>query len=155
MTQVGVICSVQKQKIDNHTYAIYNPMNDNAPQIKNYTIKAYYFLVLIAFGFTSCETSSISELSEGDEEIIIPDITTYENSAKGILDSACVECHNANQQNGGVRLDTYEFAFIEADNGRMLSRMTNTTNPMPPSGNLPNNLIQVITNWVDDGLLEN
>lgn len=130
-------------------------MNYNTYKTKNNTTIVYALLMLLAFGFTSCETSSISELSEGDEEIITPDITTYENSAKGILDSACVECHNANQQNGGVRLDNYEFAFIEADNGRMLSRMTNTTNPMPPNGNLPNNLIQVITNWVDDGTLEN
>lgn len=122
--------------------------------IRNHIKAVSYFLLLVTFGFTSCERSSLSELAEVEDEIIL-DIVTYENRAKGILDNACVECHNANQQSGGVRLDTYEFAFMEADNGRMLSRMTNTTNPMPPSGNLPNTLIEDIMDWVDDGILEN
>lgn len=105
-------------------------------------------------GFTSCETSSLSELAAVEEEDPVA-IVTYENTAKAILDSACVECHNVNEQTAGVRLDAFEFAFMEADSGIMLSRMTNTTNPMPPSGNLPNNLIQDITDWIDDGILEN
>ena len=145
----------KKTKLDNHKYEIYSTMNYNAHQTKNDTTKTYYLLiVLFTFVFTSCETSSLSELAAVEEDMTI-DIVTYENRAKGILDSACVECHNANQQNGGVRLDAYEFAFLEADNGRMLSRMTNTTNPMPPSGNLPDNLIEDIMNWVDNGILEN
>jgi hypothetical protein len=128
-------------------------MNYNAYKTKNNTTIVWSLLILLAFGFTSCETSSLSELSEGGE--VTPDIVTYENRAQEILNNACVECHNANQQNGGVRLDAFEFAFLEADNGRMLSRMTNTTNPMPPTGNLPDNLIEAITNWVDNGILEN
>jgi len=112
-------------------------------------------LLIGILGFTSCETSSLSELAavEEDEEPVA--VVTYENTAKAILDSACVECHNINEQTAGVRLDAFEFAFIEANSGIMLQRMTNTTNPMPPSGNLPNNLIQDITDWIDDGILEN
>jgi mono/diheme cytochrome c family protein len=130
-------------------------MNYNADQMKNDTTKTYYLLMmLLTFVFTSCETSSLSELSAEEDGTTI-DIVTYENRAQEILNNACVECHNANQQNGDVRLDAYEFAFLEADSGRMLSRMTNTTNPMPPSGNLPDNLIEDIMNWVDNGILEN
>lgn len=132
-------------------------MNYNAHQMKNDTPKTFYVLiVLLTFIFTSCETNSLSELAavEDDEEVIL-DVVTYENRAKGILDNSCVQCHNANQQNGGVRLDTYEFAFLEADNGRMLSRMTSTSNPMPPSGNLPDPIIEDITDWINDGILEN
>jgi len=44
---------------------------------------------------------------------------------------------------------------MEAANGRMLARMTDINNPMPPSGNLPDALIQDIMQWVEDGILEN
>ncbi|WP_299763712.1 c-type cytochrome domain-containing protein [uncultured Dokdonia sp.] len=111
-----------------------------------------FILILCMFGFTSCERSSLSELTPELEEV---NVVTYENTARAILDNACVECHNVNEQTAGVRLDAYDFAFIEADNGRMLARMTDPTNPMPPSGNLPDNLIQGIIDWVDDGILEN
>lgn len=112
--------------------------------------------LILAIGmlaFSSCERSSLSELVGEDDEII--DVVTYENTARAILDNACIECHNVNEQTAGVRLDAFEFAFIEADNGRMITRMTSTTNPMPPSGNLPDNLIQDIMDWIDDGILEN
>ena len=119
-------------------------------------IKRIIFLFSVGIlGFTSCETSSLSELATVEEDEDPVAVVTYENTAKAILDSACVECHNINEQTAGVRLDAFEFAFIEADSGIMLARMTNTTNPMPPSGNLPNNLIQDITDWIDDGILEN
>jgi len=111
-----------------------------------------FILILCMFGFTSCERNSLSELTPELEEV---NVVTYENTARAILDSACVECHNINEQTAGVRLDVFDFAFIEADNGRMLARMTDPTNPMPPSGNLPDNLIQGIIDWVDDGILEN
>lgn len=115
-------------------------------------------LVLLLTGMlslTSCERSSLSELVAIEEEEEPIAVVTYENTAKAILDSACVECHNINEPTAGVRLDAYEFAFMEADSGIMLARMTNTTNPMPPSGNLPDNLIQDIMDWVEDGVLEN
>ncbi len=129
-------------------------MNHTA-HIKRYNIRVVsYLLIIFIFGLTSCETSTLSELAAVEDDTTI-DIVTYENRAMEILNNACVECHNINEQTAGVRLDAYEFAFIEADNGRMLSRMTDTTNPMPPSGNLPDTIIEDIVNWVDNGILEN
>ncbi len=110
-------------------------------------------LIIFSFGLTSCETTSLSEISETTDPPIV--IVTYENRAMEILNNSCIECHNVNVQEAGVRLDTFEFAFLEANNGRMVSRMTDTTNPMPPSGNLPDNIIDDILNWVDNGILEN
>ncbi|WP_299680857.1 c-type cytochrome domain-containing protein [uncultured Dokdonia sp.] len=126
-------------------------MNANAINIKKNTKVLGRILIVCVLGFTSCERSSLSELTPELEEV---NVVTYENTAKAILDNACVECHNVNEQTAGVRLDAFEFAFIEASSGIMLERMTNTTNPMPPSGNLPDNLIQGIVDWVDDGILE-
>lgn len=114
-----------------------------------------YAVLFLMLGFVSCETSTLSELAEVEGDENAPEVVTYDNTARAILDNACVECHNINNQTAGVRLDAFEFAFIEADSGIMLSRMTNTTNPMPPSGNLPDNLIEDISEWIDDGILEN
>lgn len=80
---------------------------------------------------------------------------TYQNTAKAILDNACVQCHNATTANGGVRLHNYANASVVAESGRMVIRMTSSGSPMPPSGNLPNAIIQDIIDWIDDGTLEN
>jgi len=122
---------------------------------KNYA-KVYYLCIVLVVSLVSCETSTLSELAaiENDEEETI-NIVTYENRAQLILDTSCVECHNINEPTAGVRLDAFDDAFIEANNGRMLARMTDTSNPMPPSGNLPDNIIADIENWIDNGILEN
>lgn len=129
-------------------------MNFTAYITRNNRKTVWYLLIVLSFGFTSCETSTLSELAVVENDTTT-DVVTYENRAMVILNNACVECHNINNQTAGVRLDDFEFAFLEADNGRMLSRMTNTTNPMPPSGNLPSVIIDDIINWVDNGILEN
>ncbi|MEP0262714.1 c-type cytochrome domain-containing protein [Dokdonia sp.] len=129
-------------------------MNHNVYTTRNNIKAIWCLLIVFSFGFTSCETNSISELAAAAADDTI-DVVTYENRAMEILNNSCVECHNINEQTAGVRLDAYEFAFIEANNGRMLSRMMDTTNPMPPSGNLPDIIIEDIVNWVDNGILEN
>ena len=130
-------------------------MNYITHSSKNNNARIYSLYIVLAIILISCETSSLSELAaiENEEETI--DIVTYENRAQAILDSACVECHNINNAEADVRLDTFDFAFTEADNGRMLARMIDTSNPMPPSGNLPDNIIEDIANWIDNGILEN
>ncbi|WP_299214851.1 c-type cytochrome domain-containing protein [uncultured Dokdonia sp.] len=129
--------------------------------------KGCYFLAFLLMGFVSCETSSLSELAEEQNGVDTDpsggdptdpnasNLVTYENTVKTILDNACVACHNQSNATAGIRLDTYEFAFLVADSGRMLARMTNTSSPMPPSGNLPNSIISDITDWIDNGILEN
>lgn len=129
-------------------------MNYTAYTKRNNIKTVCYLLIVFTFGLTSCETTSFSELAAAAADPTI-DVVTYENRAMEILNNACVECHNINEQTAGVRLDAFEFAFLEANNGRMLSRMTDTTNPMPPSGNLPDTIIEEIENWIDNGILEN
>ncbi len=134
------------------------------PKTHKSTSSRLFFYITFVVGLSilsSCETSSISELatidsvSEEEEEEEEPDVVTYDNTARNILDTACIECHNINEATAGVMLDSFEPAAMEAANGRMLARMTDINNPMPPSGNLPDALIQDIMQWVEDGILEN
>lgn len=106
---------------------------------------------------TSCETNSLSELTvvDSDIEIIEPKLITYDNTVRSILDGACIECHNINDATAGVILDSFEAAAMQASNGRMIARMTDINNPMPPSGNLPDVFVDDILQWIEDGILEN
>lgn len=122
-------------------------------------------LILGLFAFTSisCEDNELSQLledeaieeTEEEQEEGSADLVTYNNTVKAILDNACVQCHNASNANGGVRLHNYANARSVADSGRMIARMTSSSSPMPPSGNLPDPIIQDILDWIEDGLLEN
>lgn len=128
------------------------------------TVLGTLFIMIVASTTISCEDNELSELLE-EETITVDDGTTddndtanfvtYQNTAKVILDNACVQCHNGTTANGGVRLHTYANAAAVAESGRMLIRMTSSGSPMPPSGNLPDALVQDIMDWIDDGLLEN
>lgn len=110
---------------------------------------------------TSCALISIGCSSNSPDDLIpVPDddmniVTTYENTAKTILDNACIECHGGPTPTAGIRLDNYEDARTVAESGRMIFRMTNSSAPMPPSGNLPDPVIASIMKWIEDGLLEN
>lgn len=128
---------------------------------KSTTKKKFFYLGISFFlaamiSVLSCETSTLSELAEDDT--LDPDpleLVTYDNTARAILDNACVECHSTVIPTAGIILDSFEAARGVADSGRMIIRMTSTSNPMPPSGNLPNSIIEDIMDWIDDGLLEN
>lgn len=133
-------------------------------------------LILLTGVITSCEDNEINDLLE--EEAMVDeddnddddsgddddddddgdssaDLVTYQNTVKAILDNACVECHGASSATAGIQVHTFETAKAVAESGRMLARMTNTSSPMPPSGNLPASIVQDIMDWIDDGLLEN
>ena len=126
-----------------------------------------FLMGLVAITTTSCESNELSELLEaetiaddgdtgdGDTDGDTANLVTYQNTTKAILDNACVQCHNATTANGGVRLHNYTNASAIANSGRMIARMTNSGSPMPPSGNLPDPIIQDIIDWIDDGTLEN
>lgn len=114
-----------------------------------------YILCLFVYASISvgCSSNSPDDLIPITDDTI--GLVTYENTVKGILDTACIECHGGTMPTAGIRLDTYEGARDVADSGRMIFRMTSSNAPMPPSGNLPDPIIASIMEWIEDGLLEN
>ena len=107
-------------------------------------LKGLFFLVLMVT-MTSCETSTLSELAEREDTEEPPlELVTYDNTASTILNNACVECHSTVIPTAGIILDSFDAARAVAESGRMITRMRSTSNPMPPSGNLPNSIIDDI-----------
>jgi mono/diheme cytochrome c family protein len=117
-------------------------------------LKAYILcLICCALVSVACSSNSPDDLIPITEDMDA--LVTYENTAKAILDQACVECHGGSTPTAGIRLDNFADARAVAQSERMIFRMTNASTPMPPSGRLPDPIVEAIMKWIDDGLLEN
>jgi len=118
-------------------------------------------ILLFAFGIWSCTNDSEADLVEIEQEQGADDQSnngvTYENTIKAIMQSSCVGCHDNPPRNGApFALLTYQQVSARANNIlSAMSRQNGATAAMPPSGRLPQNTINKIQEWIDNGILEN
>ncbi|MEQ6123756.1 hypothetical protein AAON49_06105 [Pseudotenacibaculum sp. MALMAid0570] len=118
-------------------------------------MKKYHFTILlftIGLFISSCTTAEIPLEEDPDP---INETITYVDNVKTIIDNNCTTCHGAVNPNAGLSLVTYLQVRSAAENGNLIPRMNNATNPMPPSGVLPAATRAIIDKWRDDGFLEN
>jgi hypothetical protein len=54
-----------------------------------------------------------------------------------------------------LAIDGYANARAGVEQGNVLARINDVSNPMPPSGVMPATDRQIIQQWADDGFLEN
>jgi cytochrome c5 len=112
-------------------------------------------LLLVAILSVSCSSSVVSN----DEPVVIDPTqkTTYEKDVKNIINNSCAVsgCHTGSNPPAGILLNTYSQVRSQAENGNLIARMNNGSNPMPPSGLLPSSTRSVIDQWKADGFLEN
>ena len=112
----------------------------------------FSFLVLSGFAMSSCTTTEIPL-----DEVVNPivETITYVDDVKTIIDNNCTSCHGAVSPQAGLSLVTYQQVRNAAENGNLIPRMNNATNPMPPTGRLSAEVRALIDKWADDGFLEN
>jgi mono/diheme cytochrome c family protein len=81
---------------------------------------------------------------------------TYKKDVAPILERACIRCHNANKQQGGVNISTYDDVIGQVMAGKpdasdLLSVIVN--NQMPP--NAPNAVNEAerkkLRDWIQQG----
>lgn len=85
-------------------------------------------------------------------------LVTYQNSIKQILTNGCVNCHNASNAGGGIRLDNYTFVKASGQSGSLYGSVSWQTGyvKMPLGGTKINSCsIKKIKNWLDKGMPEN
>jgi len=70
-------------------------------------------------------------------------------SAGGVFNNSCIGCHGAVNPRAGLNLTN--FAQAQAKANTILSRMKNTSNPMPTGGILPQSQIDMVQNWINSG----
>lgn len=110
------------------------------------------FFTLILF---SCTNTSEQDLIEDTLPIIN---ISYTENVKVIIDNNCITCHANPPENGApMPLLTYENVKEAIENRNLIGRVSSTDLGflMPFGGpRLPQNLIDTITQWEVDGLLE-
>jgi len=111
-------------------------------------------VLITAFGMQSCTTAII----DAGNKATLPPLTrtvTYQTDIKPIMTNNCITCHAGPAPSAGLDLSNYQNTRYAAEQGNLVSRMNNTTNPMPPNGVLSPETLQIIDKWMTDNLPEN
>ena len=112
--------------------------------------------ILTIFLISSCSYNSEDDLTE---DIIIEDFVTYNDNIKPIIDTNCIFCHNNPPVNGApMSLTTFEDVRNAVENRDLIERISTTdiSEVMPLGGpRLPQNLIDLVIQWEQEGLQEN
>jgi len=113
-----------------------------------------YLLLLISF--YNCSYNNEDDLTEA---IIIEDYVNYEDNIKDIIDTNCISCHSNPPTNGApMPLTTYDNVKDAVENRDLIARIGSEDFGfgMPFGGpRLPQNLIDLVILWEEEGLLEN
>ncbi|WP_053002639.1 c-type cytochrome [Kordia jejudonensis] len=123
---------------------------------QHHTYQKFIFLFLagtVLFLY-NCTTNTIDE---GDIQDLPPieETVTYDDDVAPIIASNCIGCHSGPNANAGLDLSNYANVRGAAEQGNLVNRINNGSNPMPPSGILPPETRQIIDQWIADGYLEN
>lgn len=118
--------------------------------------KIFIKIILINLFLFSCTNASESDLID---EQPMATITTY-NDIKTIINNNCINCHQSPPLNGAnTPLLTYDNVKNAVLNNNLINRISSqagSPDAMPFGGpRLPQNLIDQIIKWKDDGLIEN
>lgn len=111
-------------------------------------------LLIFAVLFLSCESSTFEEISD---EMPLMDSITYSEHVKPIIDGNCIECHSPGGISSFRPLTNYEEvrqAVLETNLLDRIQRQNGEEGQMPQTGRMPQNLINTILIWNDQGLLE-
>lgn len=114
--------------------------------MKNYFL-LFFICTLIA---TSCSKTELDKPAD-DPDPPSEDKAVYDPTIAAIFNTNCVNCHGGNTTNVGVTLTNYDEVKLFVNNGRVLKAMTRASNPMPPSGRLSDDIVNLIKKWKDDG----
>ena len=108
--------------------------------------------LLLLFGCTAVSEEDLVDATP------LPEIITYNVDVKSIIDNNCIICHSNPPQNGApMPLVRYENVKEAVQNRNLIGRISSEDPAfMMPFGGprLPQNLIDIIIQWNEDGLIE-
>jgi len=115
------------------------------------TVLTMSFVAVLLY---NCTKNTIDEVDVEDLPPIVEKVT-YDDDVAAIINTNCVGCHSGPNANAGLQLNGYANVRAATEQGNLLNRINNASNPMPPAGQLPATNRQIIDQWVADGYLEN
>lgn len=108
--------------------------------------------ILLLFGCTAVSEEDLVDATP------IPETITFNVNVKPIIDNNCIICHSNPPQNGApMSLVNYENVKEAVQNRNLIGRISSEDPAfMMPFGGprLPQNLIDIIIQWNEDGLIE-
>lgn len=116
-------------------------------------------LTFLALLITSCSYDSESDLidvpndqGEGGPNTLV----NYTNDIKPLMESSCVSCHGTPPTNGApFSLETYDHVSGKADLiFSAMQRQNGAPGAMPPAGRLPQATIDLVQEWISNGVPE-
>ena len=115
------------------------------------------YSLIISLVLLGCTTTTYNDIESVDDPI--SDIVTY-LEVKSIIDNNCLNCHsNPPQNNAPMQLTTYDNVKEAVLNRDLISKISlnNGADGLMPLGGprLPQASIDLISEWEEDGLLEN
>lgn len=122
-----------------------------------------FLLGLAGFALTvnlSCEADYFVP-----EDVQMPDTVKLSIDIQPIFDASCntTGCHSQggyvpNLTEGSSHMNLTAYGMVDTTDPELsivYKRLTSTTNPMPPEGNLPAGKIDLILKWIEQGALNN
>lgn len=109
-------------------------------------MKIYSKIIIIAaFSVLFFNCSKDDNVEPKEEKV------TYQNKIKDIIDANCISCHASPPQNGAP-FSLTAYADVKDKSEKILTAVK--TGKMPPYGELSQQTIDAIQQWIDDGKLE-
>lgn len=128
----------------------------------------YLIPLVILCVLQSCAKNSEEDLIVDNPTVIdstqtpVGTLKSFSNDIRPILDQYCISCHSNNNPSGSVSLETYNkvkinVVALNSESSLLYGVISHTFGyAMPPGGSkIPQNNIETIKNWIDEGALDN
>jgi mono/diheme cytochrome c family protein len=119
-------------------------------------MKKIYQFTFVGLGLLiGCTAKQESDLLAPPDPV--NSVTSYTNHVKTIIESNCINCHGSSSPSAGLPLTSYSEVKSAVQNNNLISRISldsGSPGVMPTSGKMPQNLIDQIIKWQDEGFLE-
>ncbi|WP_424989346.1 hypothetical protein [Flagellimonas sp.] len=116
-------------------------------------------LLCVSLLLLSCSYDSESDLTAQQDADDGNELVTYKDHIEVVIKNNCLSCHSDPPVNGApFPLTTYTAVKKRTESGLLfaaISRQTGETSAMPPGGRMPQATIDLVEQWIEDGLLEN
>jgi mono/diheme cytochrome c family protein len=118
-------------------------------------MKNRWIIIALSLFLYHCESSTFEEISE--DVIPIEDTIRYTTHTKIIFEENCIVCHSPGAEAAFRPLTNYNevrTAVLETNLLERIQLPNGDPNLMPKPGRMPQDKINMILQWQEDGLLE-
>ncbi|WP_196892815.1 hypothetical protein [Aureivirga marina] len=117
--------------------------------------KVFKKLFILFFGTIILQSCTKAIIDENEtNNIIIDREVKYNTDIENIMFNNCITCHSGAAPSQGLDLSNYENVRYSTENGNMLDRINDVTNPMPPDGLMSKTKRDLMQKWKEDGYIK-